>query len=451
MIFTKAEISYFRSFTDIQSIELAVPDNEKIGSGITYIVGENNSGKTTVIEGLLMSETRKIRSSELQGSHSPTFSLYSDISLIRSFNLVREGSSTLKEDPKIEKIDSFEGISSRRQWGSGITNNLKIDALGNHFIGKDPRQQVSDQIISGALKDIESDNVKYNGFLELVRRVVPEFKSFVIGFEDSEYIEYVTNNGVKHKSDFLGDGIISILKILAHLFTGQTRPLIIDEPELSLHPLSQKKLLKIIAEYSKQRQIILSTHSPYFISWEYIKNGAKLNKVTKYNDIKSEIFTLKDYSTYESLINGSNWQQPFLMDVVAKEIFFNDNILFVEGQEDVGLLKQENDIKDDVNMFGYGVRGKDSFKFALQLSKDLGIKKAGVILDSGESEGQIKTELETLFPEYKVIQWNKGDIRDKEAYTSKVKEGYFDIRGRKKDAGNLDDYDEKIEVINSYF
>ncbi len=284
-----------------------------------------------------------------------------------------------------------------------------------------------------------------------MQQVIPEFTSFAIGYEENEFIEYVTKNGVKHRSDFLGDGVISIIRILVHLFTNSNRPLIIDEPELSLHPLAQKRLLKVIAECSKVRQIIISTHSPYFVSWDYIKNGSTLNKVTKHQDKKSEIHTLRDYCVYEKLINGSNWQQPFLMDIVAKEIFFHDNFLFVEGQEDVGLLKQDNQLNEDINLFGYGVRGKDVFDFALQLARDLGIEKASALLDAGTSEDGIKKALDAKFPEYRIIQWNKEDIRDKGSYASSAKEGYFYIDGKKKPVAELDDFDGKIAQINTYF
>ena len=168
---------------------------------------------------------------------------------------------------------------------------------------------------------------------------------------------------------------------------------------------------------------------------------------------ESLVLELKKYDNYKKLIKGSNWQQPFLMDIVAKEIFFHDNILFVEGQEDVGLLKQDNQLSDSVNLFGYGVRGINAFEFAFQLAKDLGVKKAGVLLDAGVDEDSIKNELETNFTdvEYKVIQWNKEDIRDKERYEQKRKTGYFDRSGVKKPSGQLDDFDERIEEINSYF
>lgn len=450
MNFSKFTLQYFRSFQNVQTLKFAQPDKEKIGSGITFIVGENNTGKTTLVESLFLRQGKRIKASEKSQRGEPCFTMYDNSDKkIREVKLVRPTTSTLVEDPSHETI--FEMVPSRRHWRSTASGSMSSDAFTINSGNEMSRSNASSQTAE-ALKDIENDDDKFREFIELVQEVIPNFASFGIEFEDNDYVEYQTKNGIKHKSDFLGDGVISIIRILVHLFQNADRPLVIDEPELSLHPKAQKKLFKAIAKASQQRQIIISTHSPYFISWEYIKNGAVLNKVTKHGDHKSEIHTLNDFSTYEKLVNGANWRQPFLMDIVAKEIFFHDNLLFVEGQEDVGLLNRESDISESVNIFGYGVRGKDAFEFALQLADDLGIKKAGVILDSGKSESKIKNNLESKFsPQYKIIQWNKEDIRDKERSIIKEKIGYFDKNGEKKNPNELDDYDEKIEELNEYF
>ncbi len=182
-----------------------------------------------------------------------------------------------------------------------------------------------------------------------------------------------------------------------------------------------------------------------------MQNGAVINRVVKLEDKYSKIYSISDFTKYETLIKAANWQQPYLLDEVAKEIFFSeDNLLFLEGQEDVGLLKRENAIPN-ANIFGYGVRGKNNFQFSLQLAKDSGYRKVACILDAGEDELKIKNDLTTTFSDYKIIQWNKNDIRDKRAYESKEKTGYFDEKGRKKDKAQLDDFEEKILSISQYF
>lgn len=112
------------------------------------------------------------------------------------------------------------------------------------------------------------------------------------------------------------------MRIVAHLVVHDDRLIVIDEPELSLHPSAQKKLKTVLAEASKNQQIVIAAHSPYLIDWEYIKNVATLHRVVKNNDAISRIHKLQDYATYKSLLHGGNWKKPYIIDIVSKEIFF---------------------------------------------------------------------------------------------------------------------------------
>jgi predicted ATP-dependent endonuclease of OLD family len=436
----------------MQSLIFAKPIEGLIGSGITYIVGANNSGKTTLIEGVSIKNNSKINSSDKVEGFEPEFLVYDDSGLVRGCKLIRSESNTIKEDPQLSAEQIFEIISSRRHWESISNSTFSVSGQGfsNSYEFKKRENSID---VASELKFIESDDGKYWEFIALVKRVIPEFTRFSVGYDGSDFIEYISGLGIRHKTDLLGDGVITAIRILLHLFINKSNPLIIDEPELSLHPASQKKLLRVIAEYSQKRQIILSTHSPYFINWEYLKNGAALNRIVKIEDKNSLIFCIKDFSRYESLIRSANWQQPYLLDEVAKEILFMDeNILFLEGQEDVGLLTRE-EVITNANIFGYGVRGKDNFRFALNFAKDLGYKKVCCVLDNGTSEFEIKSGLEADFSGsgYKIVQWNKDDIRDKDQYTSTVKNGYFTAEGRKKNPEDLDDFESKVLEINQYF
>jgi hypothetical protein len=52
MIYQSLEIQGLRGFGSPQTLDLAVPNNKDHGSGLTIVVGENNSGKSTVVEAL---------------------------------------------------------------------------------------------------------------------------------------------------------------------------------------------------------------------------------------------------------------------------------------------------------------------------------------------------------------------------------------------------------------
>lgn len=452
MNYTKFTIKNFRCFTEEQTLQLAKPINGKIGSGITYIVGANNSGKTTIIESLWIKKDHFLNDSEKKEGFSPIFKLYDGDNLMRMVDLISSSAFRFKELPeRANNNNLFEVISSRRQWESVTNNdNSSENVIISSALGNNPRKQQNFETAE-ILKDIEKSPERYKDFTNLVKKITPEFTSWAIGFENQPYVKYISSDKSSHKADFLGDGVISVIRILVHLFEKRACGLIIDEPELSLHPLAQKNLRKLIAEYSQERQIIISTHSPYFVDWKYIENGAKLNRVAKIGDTNSKIYTLKESGNYTGLINGANWQQPFLMDEVAKEIFFaDDNILFLEGQEDVGLLRNELS-KLNIHFFGYGVRGCDNFRIALTMASDLGFKKVGVVLDKGGKEDQIYSDLIGTFSGYKIIQWNKNDIRDKEAITSLEKQGYFTSEGKIKPEDELDDFSAKINDIKEYF
>ena len=59
--------------------------------------------------------------------------------------------------------------------------------------------------------------------------------------------------------------------------------LFLDEPEICLHPKGQEKLLTALLEISKTQQIFLTTHSPYFLATQYLKDIG-LHVFTKNNN-----------------------------------------------------------------------------------------------------------------------------------------------------------------------
>lgn len=67
----------------------------------------------------------------------------------------------------------------------------------------------------------------------------------------------------------VSDGTLRLLKILLALVSGQhyPDPLLIDEPELGIHPGLLGRLLAEFDAYGAGRQLIIATHSPQVVSW----------------------------------------------------------------------------------------------------------------------------------------------------------------------------------------
>ena len=98
-------------------------------------------------------------------------------------------------------------------------------------------------------------------------------------------------NGCTHSSEGLGDGIWSVFTICDALYDSeQNSTIAIDEPELSLHPAYQKRILQLFKEYAKDRQIIINTHSPCFVDMNSLVNGAYLYRTIKNENGDIDVF-----------------------------------------------------------------------------------------------------------------------------------------------------------------
>ena len=112
----------------------------------------------------------------------------------------------------------------------------------------------------------------------------------------------------------LGSGVEIILTILflkniAEVSNGKIIYLI-DEKELHLHPKAQEKLLELLLKESKDKQIFISTHSPYMFK-RAVGEGAKLS-IFKRNDEDIEIIDTRDngwgiFGRYSPTWGEINW------------------------------------------------------------------------------------------------------------------------------------------------
>lgn len=446
----------FRGFGEKQTISFALPDGKKPGSGLTIITGANNTGKTTIVESLRA----------FNGNQEPTFS---------------EGRRNVRTDGKVELVLTDENglvytIASVPGGGSSTIRTVSEGDFHHQFYILQSRRYVPfefgksvankefyiDQALSihpqrtGTLEQFEYrifqiDKAR-NQFDSMIKRILGEDFQWTIDQRDSGnyYIKY-TYDGISHSSEGIGDGIWSIFTICAALYDAvPATTIVIDEPELSVHPSLQKKLKNLLIEYSKDMQIIICTHSPYFIDWNAIADGANLIRVIKQGNL-SKCFSIKNESrkTIRGIISDIN--NPHVLGIEASEVFFmEDGIILVEGQEDVvvyNLISQEVGIPFKGSFFGWGAGGATKIKFFLSLFRDLGYEKVVAVYDGDKKEeaDNIKSE----FSQYNFIVIKEDDIRDKKERCIQAKSGITSEKGRLKDehrvyAASL------IEQINSY-
>lgn len=426
MVVKSLKIKGFRSFSEETVLKLAIPNGEE-GSGLTVIVGPNNSGKSSIIEAFhtLFNDTQLIPG-EAINKKNPNVLIEATSIDGTAYSIQATDNNGSFAERRIngtitEYIDRAIRpfiLSSRRNINSTFSNNanMRREDYGGNKDSQDYREQNGYNGNFGArlIKIFKGNKDEFNNCLSKVLFPVPDWK-IIAKDHNNLSLEFKFNN-ISHNSIGAGDGFINIFNIIDSLYDSKDNNLIIiDEPEVSLHPDLQRKLYELLVEYSKKRQIILCTHSPYFIDWNVILNNSELIRVKKQGD-ESKIYQLTQ-DTKEKIRNLMlNSFNPHILGISANEIFFlNDNVILTEGQDDVicykNIFKQKG-FSINASFFGFGVGGADNTENIVNLLKNLGYDRVYCIFDNDKRD--IASQIQKKYPEYMTFTISANDVRNKE-------------------------------------
>lgn len=153
----------------------------------------------------------------------------------------------------------------------------------------------------------------YDRIVRTIRQVCPQFSDFELAPSELNPNNVLLNWREKHQSDYLmgphqlSDGTLRFMA-LATLFLqapdGLPSLIVIDEPELGLHPQAIAVLAGLIKAVSQHAQVILATQSVRFV--DYFELGEirpieHRSGVSRVLDLNPDEFSewLEDYSTGE--------------------------------------------------------------------------------------------------------------------------------------------------------
>jgi len=170
-------------------------------------------------------------------------------------------------------------------------------------------------------------------------------------------------------------GLKELLTLLTFLYDESYNCLILDEPELHLHPQFQSFLLNEIRklagdpkENSKKKLFFIITHSPYFLDLRSLAD-LKSVLVCHYNSQPTYIDTLDSQDEYVL--------KRFLprFNTHHKQFFFSPNPVFVEGYTDQQIISLLFDkLESNISASGsciVDVGGKDELGVFFRLCKKL--------------------------------------------------------------------------------
>ena len=193
---------------------------------------------------------------------------------------------------------------------------------------------------------------------ELLRRVMPSIAGVALSVKVDEVRELFSdgvaisiNDGVE--TDVLAKGhglqrciVFTLLQTLIlnqrnQLVPGQEQGqpapvapiiLLIEEPELYIHPQLAKLFFDVMASFSQTDQVIYTTHSPLYVDAFRSENVAIVEKVDAATGTRIRVCNSK---AFDGLTEHKIFQGLSKLNSGINELFFARRVLLVEGPEDV--------------------------------------------------------------------------------------------------------------------
>lgn len=342
----------FRCIED-KTISFNKPDGQNEGSGLNVLIGENGTGKTSVLEAISLLNQSRLKTKGTLGIKDfldvdkeiliESITDLFDMDHVYGKTNFQCNGFTFKAKTRQQNTDSIttqtvfdtlvnpvnSGIKDyeirvdvQKPWGTS-----RLPSLETVFFDKNRTRHLSKGMFSTKFEDVSDDlNHQVLSKIQSLNDVVPDEakqkkkmlkadalikKAFYDGITDKlltqvnsdckQFFEVeisldILNNlepylysffsAVNQNSKYqlpisrLGSGpemIVAIIFLYHYFLLHNTKLIIlIDEPELHLHPMWQMKLIEYLLKISKDTQIFISTHSPYILK-NCINTNASLN------------------------------------------------------------------------------------------------------------------------------------------------------------------------------
>lgn len=223
--------------------------------------------------------------------------------------------------------------------------------------------------------------------------------------------------------------------------------MVIDEPEIHLHPQIQEKYIDILNEAIKdmKMQFIIATHSPILVNSKTIESVKRFYKNT---DDFTEIIVSENTPKHHNLIKYLDYTK-------ATHVIFSDHVILVEGESDAYAYqhyyenykkrKKINKTLNFIHIVGVGAHNQwkkffDDWKISSFFIRDLDNFAGG-------EEGIVKKYAENVF----ILK--KGELED---YIGKIKSEKFHnavdfCENRYEDWFENEDNADKIKELDEIF
>ncbi|MCD4705267.1 AAA family ATPase, partial [bacterium] len=271
-------------------------------SGINIFIGQNNCGKSNILDALEYSFNKNLENSNFY---------YPEADIEINF--------------KDEKGKEF--LLKNRKGDRGLLPKNNLSVFKKQIKKLDEKAFSDYRQIEKDYKTFSSHQSDFEKFKKHLRKHFPKI-SITENALDIKYEREGLYEGQRRVTiDYLGSGFGRIFTILLYIFHPDYSVVLISEPETHLHPALIKKLLWAM-ENCNAGQIMFTTHSPLFVKPVTL---AQLFRVIK-DKSGTKVFTMQDGRyDYDRLVRELNADNL--------EMFFADKVILVEGVSDQVLIQ----------------------------------------------------------------------------------------------------------------
>lgn len=148
-----------------------------------------------------------------------------------------------------------------------VYNIQPAEAKGWVSEGNGAKLEENGRNLAAVLNAIMSDRERAEHLRHLVSYILPFVKGIDIerGFFTRFNLQEAYGEPYIVPSQCTSDGTVRIIAMLVALFMDEQPFCIIEEPERSIHPSLLSRLVELMRDASKRRQLIVTTHSPEFV------------------------------------------------------------------------------------------------------------------------------------------------------------------------------------------
>ncbi len=272
------------------------------------------------------------------------------------------------------RIAEMEAYRSKTTYYDQLEQNFNIGGLSE----KNARQE-----IETATGDFFTLDERRDIYIKVSERLSVLFNRYIyLRWDNGTLKVFFEKTGDQKEYSVAAEasGLVNIISILAALFDETVEVLLIDEPEVSLHPQLQSYLLREI-QYAIQhlnKTVVLSTHSPEMIS---LGSPNELCNLVFFTENQLPVQIEPDNPVLQ---NQKLKDFLYRMNLIYKEGFFAKKVLLIEGASDLILCRflsyRLNTNLDVAGSQIIPVDGKGQFPLVIKFFKLIG-KEVCVLTD----------------------------------------------------------------------